>query len=168
MTHNVLTYLANKEQARTNLAKEQETYRSNLAKEAETQRSNLAKEQENIRYNTAYLQELNRSNVRKENISAFEAQEKQRANQAAEGINLLNARTRGLELAEERRHSQVLESQGAEKLNQGAEQVEQTWKSLSQQDQKLIIDELNAKFRGMDITFDFISRFLLTLGKVLL
>lgn len=51
MTRNQLTYHANLETARSNLAKEKETNRSNVAKEKETNRSNLAVEAETKRHN---------------------------------------------------------------------------------------------------------------------
>nr|AVA30690.1 hypothetical protein [Picobirnavirus sp.] len=53
MTTNQLAYLNYVEQARSNLAKEEETKRANMAKEWENQRSNLAREAENTRSNQA-------------------------------------------------------------------------------------------------------------------
>lgn len=51
MTQNQLTYWANQETARSNLAKETETHRANVARETEENRSNRAREYETNRSN---------------------------------------------------------------------------------------------------------------------
>lgn len=68
MTQNQLTYWANQETARANLARETETNRHNVETETETHRANVANETETHRSNRARENETNRSNVRNEQI----------------------------------------------------------------------------------------------------
>lgn len=68
MTQNQLTYWANQETARSNLARETETNRHNVETERETHRANVADETERNRSNRAREYETNRSNVRNEQI----------------------------------------------------------------------------------------------------
>lgn len=68
MTQNQLTYWANQETARANLARETETNRHNVADETETHRANVADETERARSNRARENETNRSNLRNEQI----------------------------------------------------------------------------------------------------
>lgn len=73
MTSNQLQYWRNKEEQRSNQAREAETRRSNLANESETHRSNVSRESE-----------THRSNLINESQRAGELAETIRANQARE------------------------------------------------------------------------------------
>lgn len=68
MTQNQLTYWANQETARSNLARETETHRHNVEDETETHRANVADETERNRSNRTREDETHRSNVRNEQI----------------------------------------------------------------------------------------------------
>lgn len=68
MTQNQLTYWANQETARANLARETETNRHNLEDEKERHRANVANETETATANRNREYETNRSNVRNEQI----------------------------------------------------------------------------------------------------
>lgn len=131
MTKNQLQYWADKEVARSNLAKEAETQRNNMARLEEERRHNLETEaisKENIKIAQMNLNELNRSNQAREaeNTRSNTANESIRRdsnaigfsqlgetithNRASEANNLILANISAQRASEEARSNRVHES----------------------------------------------------------
>lgn len=150
MTRNQLTYWANQEAKRSNLANERETNRHNVVTEGETERHNRVGEGETSRHNIAVetetgrhnrvtedqgqqtIDETKRHNISTETIDLGRLNETIRHNQRTEGQTDVSLGLTAKQLAEAIRHNKASEGLTSVDLSiSAAQQKEQARHNLS-------------------------------------